>query len=291
MPGRIRTVNVRKSLDTSGIAAAVRGRSSAGRARKSYCSGDSRMLRHDVVRVQVGDLRRVEAGFRGVEGPAEGALALGCARGRQAGRGGRRERRGAAPALQETAPRSLHACLRLLRGVDVDVLPPGVPVRRPAIAVQPRRARGRCGSGARGTCRACRRRMMLQRLVEQREPLGAVGHHLHPGVERVEALRRGSAPGSGRPCGSSAPPSKVGWPSGAADDSPMLHIISLPARAFFMFSGHFAGRNSTRRPSAFMSARRSSSSCRLTWVGSVAHASVSGVPSGASRQPSPSRSM
>ncbi len=44
MPGRIRTVNVRKSLDTSGIAAAVRGRSSAGRARKSYCSGDSKMF-------------------------------------------------------------------------------------------------------------------------------------------------------------------------------------------------------------------------------------------------------
>ena len=102
---------------------------------------------NDVVRVQVGDLRRVESGLRGVEGPAEGALALGRAHGRQAGRGGRRERRGR---LQEVPAahwnvdhwptRAARSCgsPRLRRGVDVDVLPPGVPVRRPAIAVQPR---------------------------------------------------------------------------------------------------------------------------------------------------------
>ena len=135
MPGRIRTVNVRKSLDTSGIAAAVRGRSSAGRARKSYCSGASKMLRDDVVRVEVEDLRRVEAGLRGVEGPAEGALALRRALGeRQADRAA--VAASAALASQEVAPAHF-ARLRLLRGVDVDVLPPVLPVRWPAVADQP----------------------------------------------------------------------------------------------------------------------------------------------------------
>ena len=44
IPGRRRIVSVRKSSDTSGSATAVLGTIFAGRARKSYVSGASKML-------------------------------------------------------------------------------------------------------------------------------------------------------------------------------------------------------------------------------------------------------
>ena len=105
----MRNVKVLKSAPTSGSAAAVFGRSCTGRARKSYCSGASKMCAGDGARVQVGDLRRVEAGLGDAEGVAQhlgsagaagGAVAAAADDGRAGQRGAERQRHGAGSATQ-----------------------------------------------------------------------------------------------------------------------------------------------------------------------------------------------
>ena len=79
-------------------------------------------------------------------------------------------------------------------------------------------------------------------------------------------------------------------PSGAAADEPTCHSCSLPARAALSCSGHLPTLNLTRIPIACRLRFHSSSYWRLICSGCVAISSTSGVPSGRSRQPSPSLS-
>ena len=65
---------------------------------------------------------------------------------------------------------------------------------------------------------------------------------------------------------------------------------SLPARLAFSCSGHFAILNDMRTSSARAALRQSSCCCLDSWSGCVACSIASGLPSGRSRQPSPSRS-
>ena len=80
------------------------------------------------------------------------------------------------------------------------------------------------------------------------------------------------------------------------DGSPLVlepsdQTMKLPARAAFSCSGHWPTENFSRRPIAVMLRCHSSSNWREFWSGWVAISSTSGLPSGCSRQPSPSRSV
>jgi hypothetical protein len=63
MPGLMRKVKVLKSDDTSGMDAAVLGRMRAGLGHEFEFQRRFEDARHHGARIQVGDLRRVEAGF------------------------------------------------------------------------------------------------------------------------------------------------------------------------------------------------------------------------------------
>ena len=66
--------------------------------------------------------------------------------------------------------------------------------------------------------------------------------------------------------------------------------MNLPERTALRFSGHCAVRSTIRMPSASRLFFQSSSRERESWSDWVANSITSGLPSGSSRQPSPSRS-
>ena len=80
-------------------------------------------------------------------------------------------------------------------------------------------------------------------------------------------------------------------PSGMLLVHPNPHIISWPASDIRFSSGHLFLRNVILMPSASMLRFHSSSLVRATLSVVDASTSVSGVPSGNSRKPSPSRSL